>query len=126
MFCNFFLSVPQDKASELDKVLPIMLDMGIMCNSYRTESVVHDRASGTDKIEPGLRVTCFDISDAGMVNLWLNLRIDINIHCIWLDTPDYNGCICDWSIYHDECSKNGQAPMDCSEYAVGTSCEYAS
>lgn len=125
MFCNFYLSVPQDQASNLGKVLPIMLDMGIVCNAYRTESVIFDKESETHKIEPGMRVTCFDIAEATMVILWLELRIEIGIHCVWLDTPDFNGCICDWTIYKDSCAENGQAPMNCSEYAVGTSCEYA-
>ena len=125
MFCNFYLSVPTDEASELDKVLPVLCDMGIVCNTYRTQSVVHDEATGTYSVEPGMRVTCFDISDATMIAVWLELRIETGIHCVWLDTSDYNGCICDWAIYHDYAQANGQAPMQCSEYANGTSCEYA-
>lgn len=123
MFCNFYLSVPQKEAKKLDLLLPTMLDMGILCNVYRTESVIFDKETDTHKIEPGLRVTCFDISEVGMVILWLDLRIEMDIHCIWLDTPDYNGCICDWTIYHDKCAEAGEAPMHCSEYAIGKSCE---
>ena len=125
MFCNFFLSVPPDQASNLDKVLPIMLDMGIVCNSYQTQSVVHDEETDAYSVEAGMRVTCFDISEATMVVLWLELRIEIGIHCVWLDTPDFNGCICDWTFYTNQAKANGQAPMHCSEYATGTSCEYA-
>jgi len=125
MFCNFYLSVPQDKVSKLDKVLPIMLDMGIVCNTYQTQSIVHNKETGAYNGEAGMRVTCFDISEATMVVLWLDLRIETGIHCIWLDTPEYNGCICDWTIYHDQCASNGKAPMHCSEYDVGKSCEYA-
>lgn len=125
MFCNFFLSVPQDEAEKLDLLLPTMLDMEILCNVYRTQSIILDKESDAYKVEDGLRVTCFDISEAGMVVLWLELRIVMGIHCIWLDAPDYNGCICDWSVYKHECMENGKRPLNCSEYAVGTSSDFA-
>ena len=125
MFCNFYLSVPQKNAEKLDKVLPTMLDMGILCNVYRTQSVILHKESGTYFIEDGVRVTCFDISEAGMVVLWLELRIEMDIHCIWIDTPSYNGCICDWTIYKNTCTENGKRPLQCSEYDVGKSCEFA-
>lgn len=125
MYCNFYLSVPQENAANLDLLLPTMLNRGILCNVYRTQSVILDKESDTYQVEDGLRVTCFDISKTGIIVLWLELRMVMDIHCIWIDSPDYSGCICDWVAYRHECAKNGQRPLNCSEYTEGKSNDFA-
>jgi len=125
VFVNMYLSVPQYQAAQLDKVIPTMLACGLPCNTYRTESVIFDKASGQYYAEPGMRVTIFDVSASGLIALWLDMRISMGIHCVWIDTPDYSGCICDWQEYHAACERAGTTPLDCSEYPTGGSCAYA-
>ena len=94
----------------------VLLDNKILCNIYPMQSVIYDKANDQYKVEQGNRVTVFSIENEAVLALWENMHEKLGIHCIWMDTDDFHGCICQWPWYLQHCASHGIAPLDCSEY----------
>jgi hypothetical protein len=47
-------------------------------------------------VEPGARIELFDTSPEDVKLAWESLRAEFGLHCAWLVTDDYAGCILEY------------------------------
>lgn len=99
-----------------EKLMQTLLNRRILCNVIPMQSIAQRKGTGDMFIETGAKVDIFDIADDTLIGLWASMRDRLKIHCVYIETGDYSGCICNWPAYLQRCASVGTTPMQCSEY----------
>jgi len=88
----------------------------ILCNVTKYKSIIFNKTKNTYEIEPGFKIEPFNINHKGIIALWDALRVNLKIHCLYIKSFNYEGCITRLPEYLNYCKKNNIEPLTCSEY----------
>lgn len=117
MKVEIFLSSPRGMTPKA--ITGILAKHQILANITQIYSSVYNKKADKCQVEEGVKVDIFDITPELLIHLWVNgfkNREDLGLHCAWINTPDYNGCILESPYYLDFCKRHGFIPEKCSEY----------
>ena len=97
-------------------VYHLLLSMHLNSNITPLKSVVFNKKLDRNILEKGLKIDFFDINDKDLINFWLSCRALTGIHCFYLETPNFKGCITQYKPYLYQCNEKGIRALRCSMY----------
>lgn len=101
---------------EVSKVLRILKENRVLCNVIPLYSVVFNKKAKKTEIEKGCKVDIFSITDNDLFKVYLQLKTELGITCIWINKDKYSGCICEYKPFINYEKSNNIALVTCSEY----------
>jgi len=102
-----------------EDVMDTLIVFKVLANVTVIHSSVYNKKADAYRVEKGVRIDIFDITPGLLVYLWLSgfkNREDLGLHCAWINTPDFNGCILNTEWYLSFCKNHHLIPEKCSEY----------
>ena len=101
-----------------DVLIDCLQQKSILCNVYPFDSIVYSKKLKKNVIQEGFKVEIFNYTtkDKILIPLWDILRVNLNIHCIYVKDEYFEGCITQLPVYIKYCKKNNIKPLKCSEY----------
>jgi len=102
-----------------EDVMDTLIGYEVLANVTPIHSSVYNKKADVYMAEKGVKIDIFDITPEKLIHLWINgfkNREDLHLHCAWINTPDYNGCILNTEWYLSFCKNHSIIPEKCSEY----------
>jgi len=113
---EIFLS---NKEMSKEKTLNILLDNKILCNVFNLNSIVLNKKANEYQKQKGFKIVLFDDElDNKFFKCFMELRKQLKINCLWINTKSFNGCIMNYKpfIQYEKDVLKLTDLFKCSEY----------